>query len=161
MAMTFSELIKADCVAFDLNVSSKKQLFQDLSRLLIKSDAGGAGALKVRDIVSAAMERERLGSTGVGAGVALPHARLDGITKVHAAFARLETPLDYDSVDDRPVDLVVMLIAPRDAGGDHLRALAQISRRLRREDVRTRLRAAPTAESLYVTLMDVQEASAA
>ena len=159
--MTFSDLIPADCVTFDLRAQSKKQLFQDLARLLVKADIDGTGALKVRDIVSAAMERERLGSTGVGAGVALPHARLDGISRVHAAFARLETPLDYDAVDDRPVDLVAMLIAPSHAGGEHLRALAQISRRLRREDVRTRLRAAPTAESLYITLMDTQEVSAA
>ena len=70
-----------------------------------------------------------------------------------AAFARLETPLDYDSIDEGPVDLVAMIIAPSNAGGEHLRALAQISRRLRREDVRSRLRAAPNAESLYILLM--------
>lgn len=118
-------------------------------------------AISIRDIVAAAMERERLGSTGVGTGVALPHARIDGIDKVYAAFARLETPLDYDAVDERPVDLVTLLIAPSDAGGAHLRALAQISRRLRREDVRARLRAAPNTESLYISLIEDAKATAA
>jgi len=148
-------------VGFDLNVSSKKQLFQEMARLLVKADTQCVTKLEPRDIVAAAMERERLGSTGVGSGVALPHARIDGIVGVHAAFARLEAPLEYDAIDERPVDLVAMLIAPSDAGGQHLRALAQISRRLRREDVRARLRSAPNDESLYTILMDDMAASAA
>lgn len=159
--MTLRKLILPECVGYDLNVSSKKQLFQDMARLLINANIDGLSKLNARDVVSAAMERERLGSTGVGSGVALPHARIDGIDRVHAAFARLETALDYDAVDERPVDLVAMLIAPSHAGGQHLRALAQISRRLRREDVRARLRSAPNAESLYITLLDEQTANAA
>lgn len=159
--MTLNTLIQPECVGYDLNMSSKKQLFQEMARLLVKANVGGVGKFDVRDIVSLAMERERLGSTGVGSGVALPHARIDGIDNVHAAFARLETPLDYDAIDERPVDLVALLIAPSDAGGQHLRALAQISRRLRREDVRSRLRSAPNAESLYTILMDDPAASAA
>jgi len=115
----------------------------------------------IRDIVSAAMERERLGSTGVGAGVALPHARVEGIDKVHVVFARLETPLEYDSIDERPVDLVALLIAPIDAGGAHLRALATVSRRLRRQDMRQRLRAAPNAESLFTILTEQRQTNAA
>lgn len=159
--MTLDHLIYADCVASDLRVSSKKQLFQEMARLLLDSSKVDIGPIPIRDIVSVAMERERLGSTGVGSGVALPHARIDGIDRVYAAFAKLETPLDYDAIDDRPVDLVVMLIAPSSAGGEHLRALAQVSRRLRREDVRARLRSAPDAESLYISLIEDQEASAA
>lgn len=159
--MRIDQLIRPDCVVSDSRVSSKKQLFQDLARRLVASDAVNTGSVPVRDIVAAAMERERLGSTGVGSGVALPHARIDGIDRVYAAFARLETPLDYDSIDERPVDLVVLLIAPSDAGGEHLRALAQVSRRLRREDVRARLRAAPNAESLYVSLIEDTAATAA
>ena len=152
--------IGAGCVAVDLNATSKKQLFQDMARMF--EGAGIIGSdVKVRDIVAAAMERERLGSTGVGSGVALPHARITGIDQVHVAFARLETPLDYDAVDDRPVDLVAFLLAPEDASGAHLRALAQVSRRLRREDVRARLRSAPNAESMFVSLMDDQTANAA
>lgn len=159
--MSLENLISPDCVALDLRASSKKQLFQDLARLILESSAFDGQTAALRDVVAAAMERERLGSTGVGSGVALPHARIDGVDRVYAAFARLETPLDYDSIDDRPVDLVVMLIAPSDAGGEHLRALAQVSRRLRREDVRARLRAAPSAESLHISLINDQQATAA
>lgn len=159
--MRIDELITSDCIASDLKVSSKKQLFQDLARLLVESGTLGTNPVPVRDIVAAAMERERLGSTGVGSGVALPHARIDGIDRVYAAFAKLETPLDYEAIDERPVDLVVLLIAPSDAGGEHLRALAQVSRRLRRPDVRTKLRNAPNTESLYVSLVKDSEATAA
>lgn len=108
--------------------------------------------LKCRDIVNATMERERLGSTGVGSGVALPHARIDGLERVYAIMARLETPMDYESVDEVPVDLVMLLVAPSDAGGAHLRALAQFSRRLRREETRQRLRSAPDEKSLMITI---------
>ncbi|MGJ8564440.1 MAG: PTS sugar transporter subunit IIA [Alphaproteobacteria bacterium] len=158
--MSLENLIHANCVSANLRATSKKQLFQDMAKLLVDTGTIDKKVVAVRDIVAAAMERERLGSTGVGAGVALPHARIDGIDKVYAAFARLEAPLEYDAIDDRPVDLVTLLIAPSDAGGAHLRALAQISRRLRREDLRAKLRSAPNAESLYVTLIDDTEASA-
>jgi len=117
--------------------------------------------MPTRDIVTPALERERLGSTGVGYGVALPHARVAGIDKVYAAFVRLQTPLDYESIDDRPVDLVAMIIAPENAGGAHLRALAQLSRQLRREHVRHRLRAAPDVQSLYISLSDDTKSRAA
>jgi PTS system nitrogen regulatory IIA component len=159
--MTLSDLIQPKCIAANLRATSKKQLFQDLAQLIADAGILDKSGVAVRDIVTAAMERERLGSTGVGSGVALPHARLDGIDKVYAAFARLETPLDYDAIDDRPVDLVVMLLAPSESGGEHLRALAQVSRRLRREDVRARLRSAPSAESLHVLLVESPEADAA
>jgi len=107
------------------------------------------------------LDRERLGSTGVGHGVALPHARVAGITKVYAAFIRLDTPMDYEAIDDRPVDLAAMIIAPEDAGGAHLRALAQLSRQLRRDHVRERLRAAPDAQSLYILLANDAQSNAA
>jgi len=158
--MTRETLFHADRVLSDLHVSSKKQLFQELAtRLLETNEASNIPV--VRDIVSAAMERERLGTTGVGAGVALPHARVEGIDKVHVVFARLETPLDYDAIDERPVDLVALLIAPIDAGGAHLRALATVSRRLRRQDMRQRLRAAPNAESLFTILTEDRKVKAA
>ena len=129
--------------------------------MAVACGAIGGAKLKARDVVFSVMERERLGSTGVGYGVAIPHARLEGLEEVRAVFARLETPLDYDAIDDRPVDLVVLLLAPADAGGDHLKALAQISRLLRREDMRARLRSAPTAESLHLLLTEDREANAA
>lgn len=144
-----------------MHVTSKKQLFQEMAELFFNAGVISSDDFSVRDIVSATMDRERLGSTGVGTGVALPHARIDGLDKVHAALARLEEPFDYDAIDERPVDLVVMLLAPNNAGSEHLRALAQISRRMRREDIRARLRAAPNAESLYTSLLNDPEANAA
>ena len=152
-------LYSSESVIVDLSISSQKQLFQEMAKAII--DANGLDVV-VRDIVSAAVERERLGSTGVGNGVALPHARIDGIDQVMVGFARLTDPLDFDSVDNRPVDLVAFLLAPSDAAGAHLRALARVSRQLRREEKRAKLRAAPDAQSLFTLLTSDQlEADAA
>ena len=152
---------RQDGVLFDLHATSKKQLFQEVATTLIANYDLDASDIACRDIVSAAMERERLGSTGVGNGVALPHARLAGLTEVVAVFARLNTPLDFDAIDERPVDLIAFLLAPEDAGGAHLRALAKVSRLLRRQDMRARLRAAPSAEAIYTIIAEPQAASAA
>lgn len=159
--MTQEPLFRADSVLCDLHASSKKQLFQEMASKLLENSELENSKIETRDIVAGAMERERLGTTGVGTGVALPHARIDGIDKVYVAFARLETPLDYDAIDERPVDLVALLIAPENAGGAHLRALAKVSRRLRRQDMRQRLRSAPNAESLYTILTEERQANAA
>lgn len=159
--MDIESLFMPACVAARLSVVSKKQLLQEMAEMAVDCAAIGQSGLKARDIVSAAMERERLGSTGVGSGVAIPHARIEGIDTVKAVFARLEAPLDYEAIDDRPVDLVVLLLAPANASGDHLKALAQVSRLLRREDIRARLRAAPNAESLYMLLTQNSAANAA
>lgn len=141
-----------DGVMIDVHASSKKQLFQIMAEKLAATPKLKDIGLTCRDIVNATMERERLGSTGVGSGVALPHARIDGLDRVYSIVARLEDPIDYESVDEVPVDLVVLLVAPSDAGGAHLRALAQFSRRLRRPETRERLRAAPDEKSLYITI---------
>ncbi len=159
--MTLSKLLARDCVSVDLKVTSKKQLVQEMAELIVNCGCMENDAIKMRDIVQAAMEREKLGSTGVGSGVALPHARVDGLDSIKVALARLETPIEFESIDDRPVDIAVLILAPPDAGSDHLRALAQISRRLRDEDVRGRLRRSPDAESLYVTFTDEPQANAA
>ena len=159
--MTLNELIARDCVATDLKVTSKKQLIQEMADLMVNCGCLDNSDIKTRDIVGAAVERERLGSTGVGSGVALPHARIEGLNKVKVAFVRLDAPVDFESIDDRPVDLVALILAPSNAGGDHLRALAQISRRLRNEDVRSRLRRAPDAESLYTIFTEEARATAA
>lgn len=145
------ELFSAETIVVDLTVVSQKQLFQDMAtRIVAAHDLD----CRERDIVSAAMERERLGSTGVGNGVALPHARIDCIDRVIAGFARLAEPMDFDSVDSRPVDLIAFLLAPSDAAGAHLRALARVSRQLRREENRARLRSAPDALSIFTILSD-------
>jgi len=145
----------------DVRATSKKQVISALAERIVKSKACELANVDARDVVVTAMERERLGTTGVGSGVALPHARIPGITGVHAAFARLAEPIDFDAVDDRPVDLVALLVAPEDAGGLHLRALAKVARRLRKEDVRARLRSAPTLEAMHIILTEDMQATAA
>lgn len=144
-------LFSPESVVVDLSAGSQKQLFQEMAtRLIAAHDLD----IACRDIVAAAMERERLGSTGVGNGVALPHARIEGLDTVIAGFARLSDAMDFDSVDGRPVDLVAFLLAPADAAGAHLRALARVSRTLRREESRAKLRSAPDAMSAFTILSD-------
>lgn len=159
--MNEDNLFHGKNILCDLNVTSKKQLLQEMATQLLKSMELTETDITCRDIVLAAMERERLGSTGVGSGVALPHARIEGIKDVYAIFARLETPIEYDSIDERPVDLVTLLLAPKNAGGAHLRALAKVSRTLRKPDMRQRLRAAPNKESLLTILVEDRSATAA
>ena len=159
--MNKDNLFHGKNILCDLAVTSNKQLLQEMATQLLKSMELTETDITCRDIVLAAMERERLGSTGVGSGVALPHARIEGIKDVYAIFARLETPIEYDSIDERPVDLVTLLLAPKNAGGAHLRALAKVSRTLRKPDMRQRLRAAPNKESLLTILVEDRSATAA
>lgn len=154
-------LFNAESVLFDVNAQSPKQLFQEIATTLVKTQGLEKKGIVCRDIVAAAIERERLGSTGVGNGVALPHARLDGIEHVTAVFVKLGQPLEFDAIDERDVDLVAFLLAPGDAGGAHLRALAKVSRLLRRSEIRSRLRAAPNAEAIYMILTEEQSSQAA
>lgn len=159
--MSDSALFSADTMICDLAATSPKQMFQDIARTLIDVHGLAEKDISCRDIVAAATERERLGSTGVGNGVALPHARIEGMDKVIAAFARLAEPIDFDAIDGRPVDLVCFLLAPGDCGGAHLRALARVSRLLRRPETRQRLRAAPGSEALFTILSDDRSSAAA
>ncbi|MBC6403133.1 MAG: PTS sugar transporter subunit IIA [Hyphomonadaceae bacterium] len=158
--MTMKELIDEQCILVDIKASSKKQLIQDMAGCLIESGVMNVSSINLRDILFSAMERERLGSTGVGFGVALPHACIAGLDRIYGVFARVSPALDFESVDERPVDIVVLLVAPDDTSGMHLRALATASRELRREDMRERLRLAPTAESLYLALVGEPKADA-
>ena len=159
--MSSEDLFSAQGVLIDVHATSLKQLFQEVSRCLVENAAAAGITLVDRDIINAALERERLGSTGVGNGVAVPHARLENLEQVMTVFARLETPLEFKAVDDRPVDLVVFILAPENAGSAHLRALAKVSRLLRSQDMRQRLRAAPSAEAVFALISDDQQASAA
>ncbi|MFY0638369.1 PTS IIA-like nitrogen regulatory protein PtsN [Maricaulis maris] len=145
--MALSDLIPNAGVSIDLGASSRKQALQAMSELA--ADLTGQSA---RTIYDAVLQRERLGSTGVGQGVAIPHARLSGMDEVVGVFARLRTPVDFESIDGRPADLVFMLLAPENAGAEHLKALARVSRLLRREDVRQRLRAAPNSDAVHAVL---------
>lgn len=147
--MQLQSLIEPDGVLADVAGGSKKQLLQ-------KAAQQGAGLCGVPedDLFTRLVERERLGSTGVGAGVAIPHAKHEGIERMCAVFYRLADPVPFDAVDDQPVDLVFVLFAPERGGAEHLKALAKISRLLRDEAVRDRLRACEDAACLYRALVD-------
>jgi PTS system nitrogen regulatory IIA component len=107
------------------------------------------------------LERERLGTTGVGGGIAIPHGRLPGLTHMFGLFARLERPVDFEAIDERPVDLIFLLLAPSAAGADHLKALARVSRLLRDRSLVEKLRATESADALYALLVDSIQAQSA
>ena len=128
---------------------------------MIAEVAGRALNVDVGEALNALMAREALGSTGVGRGVAIPHARLAGLKSVHAVVARLEKPIEFDALDGEPVDLLVALFAPPDAGSEHLRALARVSRLLREAELREQLRQAHTADAILALLVRETTPSAA
>lgn len=154
--MELTDLTPQAAIFPSLRVSSKKALFQEIARRL--SDVAG---LDARDLSSALMERERLGSTGVGHGVAIPHCRLASLTRIWGALARLETPLDFEATDGAPVDLVYVLIAPDGAGAEHLKALARVSRLMRDPDMCAKLRGAKDASALAALLVSQERSQAA
>lgn len=141
--MDSQELLDVEGVILDLHASSKKQVFEQLAER-----AATLSGLHQRVLFDMLLERERLGSTGVGEGVAVPHARPRGIDRIYGVFARLAKPIPFDSPDDKPVDLVFLLLAPASEGGDHLKALARVARTLRDKTIRAQLRAAPTAQAV-------------
>jgi nitrogen PTS system EIIA component len=145
--MTLADLIAPAAVLPCLRAKSKKQVLEDLSARAAKLEA-----LPGRDLFEALLQRERLGSTGVGRGVAVPHCRLASIKRLACVFARLETPIAFDAVDGQPVDLVFLLLAPEDAGADHLKALARLSRVMRDNKTMLQLRSAKDETSLYAIL---------
>ena len=154
--MNLSDIISADAVLPNLKAQSKKQLLQELSQHL-----GSDLAIDQRIIFETLLTREKLGSTGLGQGIAIPHGRLPSITKVHGLFAKLAVPVDFESVDGEPVDLVFVLLSPDHAGADHLTALARISRMLRAPATLAKLRGATTAEGLYAILTEPPQPNAA
>ena len=154
--MDISELVSPSTVAVRAGVTTKRQLMNLLAELA----APLVGASE-KVLFDGLMEREALGSTGLAGGAAVPHARSPEIGKVAGVFVKLEQPLEFEALDDRPVDLVFALFAPADAGAEHLRALAAVSRLLRRAEVREQLRRARTPETLYALLAHRSEAEAA
>jgi len=155
-SMDISALVLPSTVAVRAGVTTKRQLMNLLAELA--SPTLGASE---KVLVEALMEREALGSTGLQGGAAVPHARCPDISKIVGVFVKLEQPLEFDALDERPVDLVFALFAPAEAGAEHLRALAAVSRLLRRAEVREQLRRAKTPEALYALLVHRIEASAA
>ena len=154
--MQVSSILKPEAVKVLSAASSKKRLFQDIGDL-----AQSAYGLDANATVEALLERESLGPTGVGHGVGLPHARMGGLDTVIGAFVLLEKPIDFGAVDRQPVDLAFALFAPEEAGVDHLKALALVSRTLREATVCAKLRANPQAPTLYAILTEPQSVKAA
>lgn len=145
--MKVSDILSTDSVFAELKANNKRQLLQELS---VK--AATVTKLDERTLSDAIMERENLGSTGYGRGTAFPHARVEGAKTVKAVFARLSSPIDFDAIDTKPVDLVFMLISPETDGADHLTALATLSRILKNDDTCDKLRKAKSKEEIYAIL---------
>ncbi len=151
-----AELITPDRVIAHLKAGSKKQVLQELA----KRAAGitGAGERAIFDVL---LERERLGTTGVGGGVAIPHGKLPTLDRIYGMFARLDSPVDFEAVDEQPVDLIFLLLAPESAGADHLKSLARVSRLLRDRKTCDKLRHSDGSEEIYALLTESAASEAA
>lgn len=153
---TPDNVIRPDRVLSNLKVSSKKQLLQELSKV-----GGELTGLHERQVFDTLVERERLGSTGMGAGIAIPHGRLEGLDRVYEIFVKLDRGVDFEAIDGQPVDLLYLLLAPQEAGADHLKALARVSRLLRDAPTVAKLRGTDSAEALMSVLQSQDSANAA
>jgi len=154
--MNIADLITPQSVIANFRVSSKKQALQELAKKA--ASLVGQPEKLVFDVLS---ERERLGTTGVGLGIAIPHGKLPGLDRMTGLFARLDKPVDFEAIDNQPVDLVFLMLAPEDAGADHLKALARVSRLLRDRAVCAKLRGTDNADALYALLTDERASDAA
>lgn len=154
--MDLSDLIGPKSILPAVKATSKRQVIQEIA-------AKGAELTGIdeRQIFDTLIEREKLGSTGIGGGIAIPHGKIAGLDRIYGALARLSRPIDFEAVDDQPVDLVFMLLAPEGAGADHLKALARIARVLRESGVPERLRAAGDTTNLFNILSEGATPSAA
>jgi PTS system nitrogen regulatory IIA component len=154
--MDIADILTPTAVVPALRATSKKQALQELARR-----AEALIGVDERTIFDVLMERERLGTTGVGNGIAIPHGKLPNLERLHGLFARLEKPIDFQAVDDQPVDLIFLLLAPETAGADHLKALARVSRLLRDKTICEKLRGTDKGEALYALLTESRETRAA
>jgi len=154
--MELNDLLTPQGVVAHLRAGNKKQALQELARA-----AAELTAIEERAIFDALLERERLGTTGVGLGIAIPHAKMPELKRLYGLFARLDQPVDFDAIDEQPVDLIFVLLAPESAGADHLKALARISRLLRNQGVVEKLRGAESAEALFALLAEPESSQAA
>ena len=152
--MDLSDLLKPEAVLPSVHAQSKKQVLQEVC-----DSAAALTGLTEREIFDTILQRERLGSTGVGHGVAIPHGKLKAVDRLVGVFARVSRPIDFDALDDQPVDLVFLLLAPESAGADHLKALARIARVLRDSAVAQKLRVAKDAAELHRILISPAQAS--
>ena len=154
--MQLSDFLDFDAIKTALPGGNKRSLLQQL--------ANAAAQRLDRDpaeILASIVERERLGSTGLGQGVAIPHGKLEGLTRIYGLFARLAEPVDYKAIDGAPVDLVFLLLSPPDAGAEHLKALAAVSRLMRHAGIVEKLRGARTRDAMAAVLLGAEERDAA
>jgi PTS system nitrogen regulatory IIA component len=154
--MELNNLLTPECIVANLKATSKKQALQEISKRI--AEVTGENE---RDIFDVIIEREKLGTTGVGDGIAIPHGKLETLKKLYGFFARLERPVNFDSVDERPVDLIFLLLAPEAAGAEHLKALACVSRFLRDKANCDKLRGSTNPEALYAILIGNEKHQAA
>jgi PTS system nitrogen regulatory IIA component len=151
-----SALLTIDSVDAGLSAPNKKALFQSLGMA-----ASRHTGIPAKTIVAALGEREKLGSTGFGSGVAIPHGKIEGLDRVYGYFARLAQPIEFQSVDGLPVDLVFLILSPPDSGADHLKALASVSRALRDRGTTAKLRGARSNDAIFALLTGVESLHAA
>jgi nitrogen PTS system EIIA component len=156
MSMTLTDLIAPDAVVPALTVNNKKQAIQELA--VRAAELTGQNERAILEIL---LQREKLGSTGVGNGVAIPHGKLPKLGRLFGLFARLERPIDFEALDGQSVDLIFLLLAPETAGADHLKALARVARLLRDPNIARRLRDSRDADALYAVLSMPPASSAA
>lgn len=142
--MELSDILTPDCVICDLRAASKKLVLEDLAKRAAKITG-----IPERTIFDTLLEREKLGSTAVGHGIAIPHGKLPSLDRLVGMVAKLEHPIDFDSTDDQDVDIVFLLLAPETAGADHLKALAKVSRLLRNEGICDQLRHVTDSDAMY------------
>jgi PTS system nitrogen regulatory IIA component len=150
------DFLSPEAIAPALKAGSKKQALHDLA-----SRAAALVGRDEREIFDTLLQRERLGSTGIGEGIAIPHGKLPKLDRLFGLFARLERPIDFDAIDGEPVDMLFLLLAPEGAGADHLKALARIARMMREPGIHERIRAARDASALYAVLTQDQTPRAA
>ena len=154
--MDVADFLAPEGVFCSLKARSKKQALQELA-----ANAEKLTGVDQREIFDVLLQRERLGSTGIGQGVAIPHGKFRGLKRIHAVFARVAKPIEFDAVDDEPVDIMFLLLAPEGAGADHLKALSRVARLLREPSILGKLRSAQEAEALYAILTEPVASDAA
>lgn len=154
--MDIGDLLGPDAVSARVSAPSKRQLMSVVAEVAARNFD-----VEAPEVLAKLLQRERAGSTGVGHGVAIPHARLRGLDRMRGVFIRLETPVAYGAVDDQPVDLVFALLAPAHSRSEHLRAMARVSRVLRQADLREQIRQARSADAVYALLVREARPSAA
>ncbi|PZU58248.1 MAG: PTS lactose transporter subunit IIC [Sphingobium sp.] len=152
----FDDLLNAKALATGVSVTSKKQLFQKLSEM-----AASAYGLDAGEVFERLTERERLGSTGFGGGIAIPHAKLDRLDRLCGMVVLLDPPLSFDAIDEAPVDVVFALLSPLDSGAEHLKTLARVSRYLRNDAQIARVRGVGSTEALFALLSGAEARDAA